>query len=234
MDEIAERGYASHWKYKGDNAQESELDKWIKKIRIMLENPHEDPIEFLDEFKMNLFSSEIMVFTPKGFLVSLPKGASALDFAYEIHTEIGNKAIGAKINYKLNPINSILMSGDQVEIITSDIAKPDMEWLSFVRTSKAKDAIKIALKIDSKDSIQKGLEILETKLKEIGSTLNNDTIKSLILSYEALNKEDLYSGIGVGRINLDNLKKAIKKSPTKNVIKYWELKLIVKYMYILV
>ena len=142
MDEIAERGYAAHWKYKGDESQESELDKWIKKIRLMLENPLEDPIEFLDEFKMNLFSSEIMVFTPKGFLVSLPKGASALDFAYEIHTEIGNKAIGAKINYKLNPINSILMSGDQVEIITSDIAKPEKEWLSFVRTSKAKEAIK--------------------------------------------------------------------------------------------
>jgi GTP pyrophosphokinase len=134
MDEIAEKGYAAHWKYKGDESQESELDKWIKKIRLMLENPNEDPIEFLDEFKMNLFSSEIMVFTPKGFLVSLPKGASALDFAYEIHTEVGNKAIGAKINYKLNSINSILMSGDQVEIITSDIAKPEREWLSFVRT----------------------------------------------------------------------------------------------------
>jgi GTP pyrophosphokinase len=226
MDEIAERGYAAHWKYKGDDSQESELDKWIKKIRIMLENPHEDPVEFLDEFKMNLFSSEIMVFTPKGFLVSLPKGASALDFAYEIHTEIGNKAIGAKINYKLNPINSILMSGDQVEIITSDIAKPDMEWLSFVRTSKAKDAIKNALKIDTKDSIQRGMEILDSKLKEIGTTSNNDIIKSLILSYEVLNKEELYSGIGLGSINLDNLKKIIKKNPTKNVIKYWELKLI--------
>jgi GTP pyrophosphokinase len=226
MDEIAERGYAAHWKYKGDDSQESELDKWIKKIRVMLENPHEDPVEFLDEFKMNLFSSEIMVFTPKGFLVSLPKGASALDFAYEIHTEIGNKAIGAKINYKLNPINSILMSGDQVEIITSDIAKPDMEWLSFVRTSKAKDAIKNALKIDTKDSIQRGMEILDSKLKEIGTTSNNDIIKSLILSYEVLNKEELYSGIGLGSINLDNLKKIIKKNPTKNVIKYWELKLI--------
>jgi len=214
MDEIAERGYAAHWKYKGDDAQESELDKWIKKIRIMLENPHEDPIEFLDEFKMNLFSSEIIVFTPKGFLVSLPKGASALDFAYEIHTEIGNKAIGAKINYKLNPINSILMSGDQVEIITSEIAKPDMEWLSFVRTSKAKEAIKNALRMDSKDSIQKGMEILEARLKDIGNTLNNEI------------KEDLYSGIGTGRINLDNLKKTIRKNPTKNVIKYWELKLI--------
>jgi GTP diphosphokinase / guanosine-3',5'-bis(diphosphate) 3'-diphosphatase len=226
MDEIAERGYAAHWKYKGDEVQETELDKWIKKIRIMLENPHEDPIEFLDEFKMNLFSSEIMVFTPKGFLVSLPKGASALDFAYEIHTEIGNKAIGAKINYKLNPINSILMSGDQVEIITSDIAKPDIEWLSFVRTSKAKEAIKNALRIDSKDSIQKGMEILESRLKEIGVNSNNETLKSLILSYDVANKEELYSGIGQGRINLDNLKKIIKKNPANNVIKYWELKLI--------
>jgi GTP pyrophosphokinase len=226
MDEIAERGYAAHWKYKGDEAQETELDKWIKKIRIMLENPHEDPIEFLDEFKMNLFSSEIMVFTPKGFLVSLPKGASALDFAYEIHTEIGNKAIGAKINYKLNPLSSILMSGDQVEIITSDIAKPEMEWLSFVRTSKAKEAIKNALRVDSKDSIQKGMEILESKLKKIGVTSTNETLKSIMLSNDVLSKEELYSGIALGRINLDNLKKSIKKNPANNVIKYWELKLI--------
>ncbi|MEZ5011618.1 MAG: TGS domain-containing protein [Bacteroidales bacterium] len=98
MDEFAERGYAAHWKYKGDYSQESELDKWIKKIREMLENPSQDPIEFLDEFKMNLFSSEIMVFTPKGNIVTLPKGATALDFAYEIHTEIGNSAIGSKVN----------------------------------------------------------------------------------------------------------------------------------------
>jgi GTP pyrophosphokinase len=158
--------------------------------------------------------------------VSLPKGASALDFAYEIHTEIGNKAIGAKINYKLNPINSILMSGDQVEIITSDIAKPEMEWLSFVRTSKAKEAIKNALKNNSRDTIQKGMEILESKLKEIGTTSNNEILKSLMLSNDVINKEELYSGIGLERINLDNLKKTIKKSPANNVIKYWELKLI--------
>jgi GTP diphosphokinase / guanosine-3',5'-bis(diphosphate) 3'-diphosphatase len=226
MDEIAERGYAAHWKYKGGDSQESELDKWIKKIRLMLENPYEDPIEFLDEFKMNLFSSEIIVFTPKGFLVSLPKGASALDFAYEIHTEVGNKAIGAKINYKLNPINSILMSGDQVEIITSDIAKPEKEWLSFVITSKAKDAIKYALKNESKDSIQAGLVILESKLKELGLTLNAEILKKLILSYEVKNKDELYAGIGVGTLNLDNLKRFAKKSPSQNVIKYWELKLI--------
>ena len=226
MDEIAERGYAAHWKYKGDVSPETELDKWIKKIRQMLENPLEDPIEFLDEFKMNLFSSEIMVFTPKGTLVSLPKGASALDFAYEIHTEVGNKAIGAKINYKLNPINAILMSGDQVEIITSDIAKPEREWLSFVRTSKAKVAIKNSLKADNRDLVQTGQEILETRLKEMNLTSNAEILKNLVQHYDTQTRDDLYYGIGTGRINLDDLKKIIRKNPAPNVIKYWELKLI--------
>ncbi len=226
MDEIAERGYASHYKYKGDNAPETELDKWIKKIRMMLENPLEDPIEFLDEFKMNLFSSEIMVFTPKGVLVSMPKGASALDFAYEIHTEIGNKAIGAKINYRLNPISATLMSGDQVEIITSDIAKPEKEWLSFVTTSKAKEAIKSQLKTESTSRIQKGMAMLETKLGELGVAPNSEIVKKLMLSYEVLNKDELYSGIELGTVNLDNLKKIVRTSPSKNVIKYWELKLL--------
>jgi GTP diphosphokinase / guanosine-3',5'-bis(diphosphate) 3'-diphosphatase len=226
MDEIAERGYASHWKYKGDDSQESELDKWIKKIRVMLENPREDPVEFLDEFKMNLFAAEIMVFTPKGLLVSLPKGASVLDFAYEIHTEIGNKAIGAKINYKLSPISSTLQSGDQVEIITSEIAKPEIEWLSFVKTAKAREAIKNALKNETRETIQKGMETLEEKLKEAGQPLNSETLKMLLESYEFDNREDLYSAIGSGRVNLDNLKKITKKGPAKNVIKYWELKLI--------
>ncbi|MFZ0280371.1 MAG: RelA/SpoT family protein [Bacteroidales bacterium] len=226
MDEIAERGYASHYKYKGDNSPETELDKWIKKIRMMLENPLEDPIEFLDEFKMNLFSSEIMVFTPKGVLVSMPKGASALDFAYEIHTEIGNKAIGAKINYRLNPISATLMSGDQVEIITSDIAKPEKEWLSFVTTSKAKEAIKSQLKTESTSRIQKGMTMLETKLGELGVAPNSEIVKKLMLSYEVVNKDELYSGIELGTINLENLKKIVRPSPSKNVIKYWELKLL--------
>jgi len=226
MDEIAERGYAAHWKYKGDNSQESELDKWIKKIRQMLENPLEDPIEFLDEFKMNLFSSEIMVFTPKGKLISLPKGASALDFAYEIHTEVGNKAIGAKINYKLNPISSVLMSGDQVEIITSDIAKPEKEWLSFVRTSKAKEAIKDALKTESTNRIHKGRIKLDNKLKEIGITPNTEVFKKLFLAYDVLNKDELYSGIELGIIDLENIRKILRKNLSKSVIKYWDFKLI--------
>jgi len=226
MDEIAERGYAAHWKYKGEGSQESELDKWIKKIRLMLENPLEDPIEFLDEFKMNLFSSEIMVFTPKGKLVSLPKGASSLDFAYEIHTEIGNKAIGAKINYKLNPVSAVLMSGDQVEIITSDIAKPEKEWLSFVRTSKAKEAIKSALRTETTNRVQKGMEILEEKLKEIDVAPNPEVLKKLLLAYDVMNKDELYAGIELGIIDLDNLKKILKKTSSKSVIKYWDLKFI--------
>lgn len=226
MDEIAERGYAAHWKYKGDTSQESELDKWIKKIRVMLENPLEDPIEFLDEFKMNLFSSEIMVFTPKGTLVSLPKGASALDFAYEIHSEIGNKAIGAKINYKLLPLNTILMSGDQVEIITSDIAKPEKEWLSYVRTTKAKEGIKNSLKTETVNRIRKGMEILETRLKEINVTPNADILKKLYVAYDVPNKDELYSGIELGIINLDNLKKILRKTESKSIIKYWDLKFI--------
>jgi GTP pyrophosphokinase len=226
MDEIAEKGYAAHWKYKGDEAQESELDKWIKKIRLMLENPLEDPIEFLDEFKMNLFSSEIMVFTPKGFLISLPKGASALDFAYEIHTQIGNKAIGAKINYKLMSLNTTLMSGDQVEIITSDKAKPEKEWLAFVHTPKAREGIKNSLKAESKDRIQKGMSILEERLNDLGVVPNSEILKKIMLSYDVLNKDELYSKIELGIIDLDNLMKIIRKNPSRNIIKYWELKLI--------
>jgi guanosine-3',5'-bis(diphosphate) 3'-pyrophosphohydrolase len=226
MDEIAERGYAAHWKYKGDESQESELDKWIKKIRLMLENPLEDPVEFLDDFKMNLFSSEIMVFTPKGFLITLPKGTTALDFAYEIHTEIGNKAIGAKINYRLMPLNTVLNSGDQVEIITSDKAKPEKEWIGFVHTTKAKSAIKNALKAESKDRIQKGMTILENKLSELGVSPNSEILKKIMIAYDSLNKDELYSKIELGIVDLDNLRKIIKRNPAKNIIKYWDLRLI--------
>jgi len=226
MDEVAERGFAAHWKYKGDEVQESELDKWIKKIRAMLEDPLEDPVEFLDDFKMNLFSSEIMVFTPKGTLINLPKGASALDFAYEIHTGIGNKAIGAKVNYKLMPLNTLLNSGDQVEIITSDVGVPEKEWLTYVHTPRAKAAIKNALKTESKDRIQKGMALLESKLAEDGFTPNSEIIKKIMVHFEILNKDELYSKIALGIISLDNLKKIVRKNPSLNIIKYWDLRLI--------
>ncbi|MDX9727793.1 MAG: bifunctional (p)ppGpp synthetase/guanosine-3',5'-bis(diphosphate) 3'-pyrophosphohydrolase [Bacteroidales bacterium] len=224
MDDIAERGFAAHWKYKGDTSQsESELDKWLKHIREMLANPMSDPLTFLDEFKMSLFSSEIMVFTPKGLLVNLPKGASALDFAYEIHTDIGNKAIGAKVNYKLSPLSTTLQSGDQVEIITSNIAKPEKEWLEYVHTAKAKNAIKDALKDQSTDRIQKGMEMLEQRLSELGMLPNSDIIKKLLDNYELLNKDELYSRIGLGLINLDELRKVLKKAPEGSLRKYWRL-----------
>jgi len=225
MDEYAERGYAAHWKYKGGSSHESELDKWIKKIREMLEDPNNDPIEFLDEFKMNLFSSEIMVFTPKGNIITLPKGATALDFAYEIHTEVGNSAIGAKINYKLQTLNTILQSGDQVEIITSDTAKPVKEWLDYVNVAKAKSAIKHALRSETKVLIDKGKKILETRLKELKVTHNSEVYEKLLPGYECTSREDLYSKIGSGSISLNNLKKILKKNPSSRIIKYWELKM---------
>lgn len=224
MDDIAERGFAAHWKYKGDTSQtESELDKWLKHIREMLANPMSDPLTFLDDFKMSLFSSEIMVFTPKGLLVNLPKGASALDFAYEIHTDIGNQAIGAKINYKLSPLSSTLQSGDQVEIITSNIARPEKEWLDYAHTAKARNAIKDALRDQSTDRIQKGMEMLEKKLSELGILPNSDIIKKLLDNYELLNKDELYSRIGLGLINLDDLRKVLKKAPEGSLRKYWKL-----------
>jgi len=223
MDEIAERGHAAHWKYKGnDGSPENELDKWIERISDILKNPLEDPVEFLDDFNTTIYLTEITVYTPKGSLISLPKGSSALDFAYEIHTDIGNKAMGAKINYKLCSIDTILNSGDQVEIITSDIAKPDKEWLNYVHTTKARGAIRSALKIYSKDIIQKGSEILQSQL--LKSELTGKTIKSLCTIFGMADKNELLTNIGLGNIKPDEIKKSFKKQSSTSVIKYWNLK----------
>ncbi|MCK5028486.1 MAG: bifunctional (p)ppGpp synthetase/guanosine-3',5'-bis(diphosphate) 3'-pyrophosphohydrolase [Bacteroidales bacterium] len=225
MDTIAERGFAAHWKYKGDKASESELDKWIKKIREMLENPNSDALEFLDEFKMNLFSSEIMVFTPKGDLKTLPKYSTTLDFAYEIHSEIGNKAIGAKVNHKLVALNHILRSGDQVEIITSNKQKIQNEWLHQVRTAKAKSSITDAIKAETKDRIKKGKKLLETKLKELKVPPSSRVFRKIIPEYDVSTKDELYSKIGSGIILLENLKKILKKNTKNKLIRYWGLQI---------
>lgn len=225
MDEFAERGYAAHWKYKGDNLQENELDKWIKKIREMLENPNQDPIEFLDDFKMNLFSSEIMVFTPKGNIITLPKGATALDFAYEIHTEIGNKAIGSKVNYKLQPLNAVLQSGDQVEIITSEKSKPSREWLDYVTLAKAKSSIKHSLKADSRYLVEKGRDILLQKLESLKLDSGDENINRLMAHFESISTDELYTKISNGAFSMDNLKKVLKKGSSNRLVKYWELKI---------
>ena len=225
MDAIAERGFAAHWKYKEQGASDNELDKWLKKIRELLASPNTDALEFLDDFKLNLFASEIFVFTPKGLLKTLPKGSTALDFAYEIHSEIGNKAIGAKINHHLCPLNQKLQSGDQIEIITSDKQKVSSEQLNYVITAKAKTAIKSALKSETKNRIEKGKKILEKKLKEVNLIPSSRVFKKILPSYNASSKDELYSMIGTGIVNLDDLKKILKKNTRSKWIKYWDLSL---------
>ncbi len=227
MNEIAERGFASHWKYKEDESQstEGEIDKWIRQIKSMLENPQSDALEFLDEFKLNLFSSEIIVFTPKGETKTLPKGATTLDLAYEIHSEIGNKAIGAKVNHKLVPLSHILNSGDQVEIITASTQKPSWESLKFVVTAKAKAAIKSAYKAETKNRIEKGKQIVEDRLAELGVLPSSRVFKKILPEYEVLSKDELYSKVGSGLISLEDLKKVLRKNTKSKWVRYWEIQL---------
>jgi GTP pyrophosphokinase len=224
MDEIAERGFAAHWVYKQiGKGSSDELDKWIKRIRQLLENPNSNALEFLDDFKMNLFASEILVFTPKGNIISLPQKATTLDFAYEIHSEIGNKAIGAKVNHKLVSLNQVLKSGDQVEILTSDNQKAKREWLDYVITAKAKSAIKNALKGETKNRIQKGKQILEDKLLEFNLKPSSRIFRKLLPAYEVVSKDELYSKIGSGIVTLEDLKKILKQNTMSKWIRYWEL-----------
>ncbi len=223
MDEIAEHGFAAHWKYKQNQNQEGELDKWIKRIQELLQNPNSDALEFLDDFKLNLFSSEIFIFTPKGDVKTMPVDITALDYAYEIHTEIGHKAIGAKINHKLLPLQQNLKSGDQVEIITSDKYQPRREWLDKVKTAKAKSAIKDYIKAETKNRIEKGKKILEEKLSEIKLKPSGRIFKKLLPYYKLTSKEEFYSKIATGIIELNNLKKILKKNASNKWIRYWGL-----------
>lgn len=223
MDEIAERGYAAHWKYKQKNDQETELDKWLRKIREMLSNPNSDALEFLDDFKLNLFATEMMVFTPKGKMISLPKDSTALDLAYEIHSHVGNKALGAKVNHKLVPLNFKLHSGDQVEIITSDKQHPLHEWLEFVKTMKARSAIKNYFKVEIKNRVEKGKRELEEKLRAHNVSPSSRVFKKLLPAYDVSTKEQLYSRIGTGIISLDDLGDVLKRNSKNKLIHYWEL-----------
>ena len=225
MNEIAERGFAAHWKYKDKTAPESELDKWIKRIKETLETPSSDAMEFLDDFKLNLFSSEIMVFTPKGHIITLPKNATALDFAYDIHTEIGNKSIGAKVNHRLVPLSHALTSGDQVEILTSEVQKPTLEWSQFATTVKAKTAIKNSLKSETKNRTEVGKQILIEKLKELNLTPSSRILKKLVPAYNSTHKDELYSKIGSELISLDNLKEILSKNTKNKWVRVWDLSL---------
>ena len=221
MNEIAERGYAAHWKYKGISQQEGELDKWIKEIREMLEDPKSDAFEFLDEFKLNLFTSEIMVFTPKGEIITLPSEATALDFAFFIHSEIGLHAIGAKVNHKLVPLSHKLQGGDQIEIITSDKQEPDIHWLDFVTIVKAKSKLKNAFRDSRKKVVDQGKIHLEYILMELDIQPNSNIFKKLYNHYRTRNKEELYFRIGEEKLDRDAILKIIKKRSQSKYIKFW-------------
>ena len=206
MDEIAEKGYAAHWKYKQEGDKEGALDSWINKIRELLENPQSNAIDFIDDFKLNLYSGEIYIFTPAGDLLTLPKGATALDFAFEIHTDIGLKCIGVKVNGKLVSLSHKLSSGDQVEVITSNKKRATNDWLRFVVTSRAKSKIKSALKEDKKKIAIIGKEIAERKLKHLKIKINNKTETELIKHFNAGDSLELYYRFGTSAISNSEIK----------------------------
>ena len=210
MDEIAEKGYAAHWQYKNLDSKENSLDIWISKISQLLENPESNAIDFIDDFKLNLFSGEIYVFTPQGDLRTLPKNATALDFAFDIHTQIGMQCLGVKVNGKLVPLSHKLLSGDQVEIITSQKQYPRKDWLRFVATSEAKSKIKSALKKEKKIIAEKGKELAERKLRHLRIKLNNSTEIELIKHFKSSNTLNLYYQFGNGEISNSDIKEFVK------------------------
>ncbi|MBQ9137920.1 MAG: bifunctional (p)ppGpp synthetase/guanosine-3',5'-bis(diphosphate) 3'-pyrophosphohydrolase [Alistipes sp.] len=225
MEEIADHGFAAHWKYKQSTISQSEdaFDNWLGKIRDALSGSTENAVEFLDNFKLSLYTSEITVFTPKGEQRRLPFGATALDFAYDIHTKIGNKAIGAKINHKIEPVTKQINSGDQIEIITADNASPKPEWIDLVVTTKAKQAITSYLKRVREDNISHGQAIFEQKIAEFNITLSGSVLRKVMQAYGCKYKDELYSKIGAGIISLDNIEKIIKSSSASKMLKFWKL-----------
>lgn len=208
MNEIAEKGFAAHWKYK-ESSSDSGLDQWVQKVRDMLKNPDSNALDFLDDFKMNLFSDEIFIFTPKGALIQLPTDATALDFAFEIHSDVGASCIGAKVNHKLVPLSHKLQNGDQVEIITSSKQSPKEDWLNFVVTAKAKAKIKSALKEEKRKVAEDGKEILERKLKSLKITYNSDNIQKLSYFFKLQSTQDLFYNVAKGLIDMKDLREYV-------------------------
>jgi len=207
MDEVAEKGYAAHWKYKQEGiSKEGNLEDWVNQIRELLENPESNAVDFLEEFKLNLFSKEIFVFTPNGDLRTLPKGASVLDFAFDIHSQLGANCLGCKVNGKLVPLSHKLKSGDQVEVISSKNQKPKKAWLDYVLTAKAKNKIKSSLKDDKKIIAEEGKEILERKLKHLKLNFSDSVINELCTYFKYKTSLDLFFDVGSGVLTNSHLK----------------------------
>lgn len=225
MDDIAERGFAAHWKYKaGEMEEESELDKWLKTVKEILENPEPNALDFLDTIKLNLFASEIFVFTPRGDLKTLPKDATALDFAFSLHTKIGLHAIAAKVNHKLVPLSQTLQSGDQVEILTSRTQTPAKEWISYVNTAKGRAKIIAYLRREKRNHMQEGEDKLQEFCSKNDIELNNEVIDRLLSHYCLNKRDDLYLKIASGEIDTDDsLKKVLKDKGENKLLRYWKM-----------
>ncbi|MFN5295447.1 MAG: RelA/SpoT family protein [Flavobacteriales bacterium] len=207
MDEIAEKGFAAHWKYKdAAESPESKLDRWLSQVRDVLENPEDNAIDFIDNFKLSLFSEEIYVFTPNGDLKTLPVGATALDFAFHIHSQIGSQCIGAKVNYKLVPLSHKLRSGDQVEILTSKKQHPKEDWLNIVVTASARHKIRDALREEKKQIADEGKEMLKRKFNSLKIEFLSKNIDEFVKHFESINATNLYVRIAKGSIDLTRLK----------------------------
>jgi GTP diphosphokinase / guanosine-3',5'-bis(diphosphate) 3'-diphosphatase len=225
MNEIAEKGYAAHYKYKNGTTEENGLDVWLNLLREALENSESNAVDFVEDFKMNLYAKEIYIFTPKGEIKSLPKGATTLDFAFSIHTKIGVTTRGTRVNGKLVPLNYELKSGDQVEIITSANQKPTVHWLDYVTTSRAKNKIRNVLNENTKKIAEDGKELLTRKLKHLKVTLNENVVNELVNFFKLKTSLDLFYRVGIGAIENQQLKDyAAQKSNTlinffKNKIK---------------
>lgn len=211
MDEIAEKGLAAHWKYKENKEEKSGFDQWIGQIRELIESKDSDALDFIDDFKLNLFTDEIFVFTPNGELKSLPSNATALDFAFEVHSEVGAKCIGAKVNHKLVPLSYQLKSGDQIEILTSSKQKPKKDWLNYVVTSKAKSKIKSSLKEAKKVIAADGKEILQRKFNSLKLELTELNLKELLKLYDFSEHTEMYVQIANGKLDLSKIKPLIQK-----------------------
>ena len=221
MNDIAEKGLAAHWKYKSGETDESELDKWLKTIKELLENPEPNAIDFMDTFKLNLFASEIFVFTPKGEIKTIAQGATALDFAYSVHSDLGNHCIGAKVNHKLVPLSYKLNSGDQIEILTSKKQTPQLEWLDYVITARAKTRLKVLFKKEEKVLIAEGQRLIEESLKALGLKPEKEIMVRILNYFNFTQRNELYLQAGKELLNLDEIAKNIFKPKAQNVfVKY--------------
>ena len=205
MDEIAEMGVAAHYRYKDNEEHSSALDNWLGRIREVLEDPGSNALDFVNDFKLNLFSDEIVVFTPNGEMRSLPANATALDFAYEIHTQIGRHCIGAKVNHKLVPLSQPLRSGDQIEVITSKKQLPKEDWLNYVVTAKARHKIKQSLREQKRKIAGVGREAVQVQLRKWGAKVNNANVAALVEYFRCTSAMDLYYRIARGKHSLDSL-----------------------------